>query len=373
MVAIIYIQDIRYCPFLGRYTQALRSMDIPFDLIWWERWDTAPQTPLPDAAEGAQNCFVFRRESRMARHPAQKVGDFAAFSRYVRQVLGKKRYDQLIVLTTMSAIVLYDLLTGAYKGRYIYDIRDYSYEWLVPFRTMQGRLAKNSGFTCISSEGFLDFLPGGYAYTLTDNFLNSDVDAAQGVSFRKKLEWEPLTLSYIGFIRYFKENRKILDKLVEDPRFRLCYHGTGADYQALLDYQAGHNSQRLKVTGYFDYGKEKAQLCLQADIINNFYPHTLEIQRLATTNKTYDGIIFRRPQLVSAGTYSQKLVEKWGVGWALDINQPDFADRLYDQYHSLDEEIFNQNAARALAVIRARDAKYQEKIERFLFSGKGCE
>ena len=366
MVGIVYIQDIRYCPYLGRYTQPLKEAGVAFDLIWWERWKTPPSTPLPEAADGAEELHVFSKYSEMDQNPAAKLGDFAAFSRFVRGIIRRKKYDRLILLTTMSGILLADLLTGRYRGRYIFDIRDYSYERFGLFKAVEARIVDASAITCISSEGFLDFLPPGREYLVADNFLDSDIQAAKGARFRKKPPGEPIRIAYIGFVRYFQENRKILDALIDDPRFLLSYHGTGADYDRLVEYQRQHENGRLEVTGYFDFGRDKAGLCERADIINNFYPHTLEIQRLATTNKAYDGIVFHRPQLVSTGTFSQKLAEDWGVGCALSIGQSDFADRLYDYYHQLDEAEFNRNADAALEAVLRRDALYRERIDRFI-------
>lgn len=108
-------------------------------------------------------------------------------------------------------------------------------------------------------------------------------------------------------------------------------------------------------------------------MINNFYPHTLKIQRLATTNKYYDGIIYHRPQVVSAGTFSQKLVQERRVGCALRIDQEDFADRLYEYYHRLDEDAFNRDADLALEEIRRRDAIYRGRIAEFIQGREGSE
>lgn len=371
MVGIIYPQDIRYCPYLGRYTEALRQAGAPFDLIWWERWETPPTTPLPEAASGAEERHVFSRYSRMDQPPLGKLGDFAAYSRYVRKVIRERGYERLILLGTMSAMLLGDLLTGRYKKRFILDIRDYSYERLAFYKALEARIVDASALTCISSDGFREFLPKDRPYVLADNFTDGDIAAAKGMRFCKKSPGEPIRLSYVGFIRYFQENRKILDRLVDDERFLISYHGTGADYDKLLAYQRQRACGRLEVTGYYDFGRDKAALCERADLINNFYPHTLAIQRLATTNKYYDGLIYHRPQLVSADTFSQKLVEDGGVGCALRIDQADFANRLYDYYHQLDEDAFNQNADLAMEKIRRRDALYRERIADFVSCGCG--
>ena len=240
MVGIVFIQDIRYCPYLGRYTQPLKEAGVPFDLIWWERWKTPPTTPLPEVAEGAQAYYAFTRYSEMSRNPASKLGDFAAFSRYIRDVIRRRKYEKLIVLTTMTGMLLTDLLTGRYRKRFIYDIRDYSYERFGLYKSIEARIVDASAFTCISSEGFLEFLPRDREYVVADNFVDSDIRAAEGMRFHKKAPGKPLRLSYVGFVRYFQENRKILDALIDDPRFLLSYHGTGADYDRLVEYQRQH-------------------------------------------------------------------------------------------------------------------------------------
>ncbi len=54
------------------------------------------------------------------------------------------------------------------------------------------------------------------------------------------------------------------------------------------------------------------------------------------------------------------------MGCALSIDQEDFADRLYDYYHQLDEDAFNHNADLALKEVRRRDALYRERIADFI-------
>lgn len=366
MIGIIFSQDIRYCPYLGRYTEILRQAGVPFDIIWWERWEKPPETALPDSTAGAEKFWVFNKASEMTRSPFAKIGDFAAFSRFVRGVIRNRKYEKLIILTTLTGIFIEDVLLSKYRGKFLFDIRDYSYERYGLFKGLEAKLIDASEMTCISSEGFKQFLPEGRPYVICDNFVESDIKLAGDISFQKKKPGEKIELSYIGFIRYFDENRKILDRMYGDDRFHISYHGAGSDFDRLTDYRREKKWEDLEITGYFDYTREKADLCRKADIINNFYPKSLEIQRLATSNKTYDGIIFRRPQLVSSGTFSEELVKRWGIGCALDITQHDFADRLYDYYMRIDEREFNANAEKALSEVRARDTVYRKQIESFI-------
>lgn len=365
MVGIVHIQDLRYCPYLDRYTSPLIANNIPYDCIWWERF-APPKDSLPPQVERAEQRHVFTMPSELARNPALKLGDFVRYGQFVSKVIKERRYDKLIILTTMTGIILWKLLLGDYRNRYVFDIRDFSYEHILPFKHLEARLIDAASFTCISSEGFLEFLPKGRPYVLADNFTDTDIGAAKGSRFTKKSKGVPLTLTYAGFIRYFQENRKILDCLRNDERFMLCYHGTGADYDKLVAYQREFDVKNLQITGYFDHQRDKSALCEKADMLNNFYPYTLEIQRLATTNKMYDGLIYRRPQLVSRHTFSETLVNRWQIGCALDIGDPRFGDHLYEYYHQVDPEAFMKAADAAKAEVVQRDHLYRQRVSAFI-------
>ena len=75
--------------------------------------------------------------------------------------------------------------------------------------------------------------------------------------------------------------------------------------------------------------------------------------QLAMANKYYDGIIFRIPQLTMAGSFMGERATAKGVGIALDPAQPDYADRLFDYFQTLDREAFDRACDADLTVILA--------------------
>lgn len=374
LIGVVFIQDMRYCPYFERYAQVMAQCGQAYECIWWERWPSPPATPLPEGVLRANARHVFARSSEMARPPWRKSRDFLDFGRFARGVIAARGYDRLIVLTTLSGMLLIDWLLTRYRGRYLLDIRDESYERCAPFRLMEGALVDRSFFTCISSRGFLQCLPSGKEYLLVDNIAPDELRQPSGARFVKKPRGEVLTVSFIGFIRYLERNLEIIDRLTRDERFRVEYHGAGADYQRLCDYQAAlpaAQRDRLIIGGYYDQQRDRPQLYRRADIINNYYPPAVRVQRLATSNKVYDALYFRRPQLVARGTYLEDLIAGWGVGAALDAASIDFADQLYEAYHAIDEDAFERRARGALAEAAARAAVYEERIAAFCNLGEG--
>lgn len=71
---------------------------------------------------------------------------------FVKKVIKKQKYEKLIVLTTLTGMFLYHLLTRKYNQEFILDYRDASYEFLNLYKFILGKLVDNSTFTCISSS-----------------------------------------------------------------------------------------------------------------------------------------------------------------------------------------------------------------------------
>ena len=74
--------------------------------------------------------------------------------------------------------------------------------------------------------------------------------------------------------------------------------------------------------------------------------------RSATSNKFYDGVVFKTPQICVCGAYMGESVSSAGVGVALDPYSDDFINELYSYYQNIDANLFNENCDKALAQIK---------------------
>ncbi|WKV07998.1 hypothetical protein Q2T46_10630 [Thermoanaerobacterium sp. CMT5567-10] len=358
MIGIIFIGDLKYCPYLNKYTQVLDEENQKYEVLFWNREGKSVDYPL--------NYFSLNLKSVLNRHPLFKILDFLKFRKWVKNQIKTRNYDKLIILSTLSGVLIAKTLINKYKYNYIFDIRDYSYENNKMFFNIEENLIRNSFFTCISSEGFKEFLPKGYPYIIAHNINKNDYQNKK--KFIKKDKGSILNVVFIGAVRYFKHQVKIIDRLKNDNRFNLIYHGSGAELDLFINYCKKNNISNLKFTGEYN-NSDKNKLLIKADILNNSYKASKMMEtKYAISNKYYDGIIYGIPQLVETNTYKQSKVEELGIGIGLDVEEEDFADKLYEYYYNIDEKKFNDSCNKELQKILIEDQLYLEKIREFINS-----
>lgn len=356
MVGIIFIGDLKYCPYLSKYTQVLDEENQKYEVLFWNREGKLTAYP--------SNYISLNMSSKLNRHALFKVFDFLKFRKWLKKQVTLRNYDKLIVLTTLSGILIAKTLIDKYSGKFIFDIRDYSYENNKLFFIIEEKLIQNSFFTCISSEGFKKFLPKGYPYIIVHNFNKKELEFKK--SFNKKEKGATLNIVWNGTVRYFKHQIKIIDKLKNDDRFNLVYHGSGPELDMFVNYCKKNNISNVKFTGEYK-NTDKNKLLSDADILNNSYK-TAKIMEVkyAISNKFYDGLIYRIPQLVEINTYKHQKVEEKGVGIGLDVESKDFADKLYEYYFNIDEKTFNESCEKEIEVILREDKMFLEKVKEFI-------
>lgn len=356
MIGIIFIADVTYCPYLRKYTQVLDELKTEYEVLYWNRDGQPNDYPL--------NYTSFNMVSKLDRPPLFKIFDFWKFKTWVKHQIDIKKYKKLIILSTLSGVIITKTLINKYKGRYIFDIRDYSYENINFFLKKEEKLIKESFFTCISSEGFKEFLPSGYSYLTVHNFNNNEV--LQEKNFVKKKYGDTLNLIFVGGVRYFNHQVQIINNLKNDRRFNLVYHGSGPDLERFTTYCKENSIKNVTFTGKYD-NSEKKNLLKNADILNNSYKSSKVMEiKYAISNKYYDGLIYRIPQLVETDTFKCEKVENLGVGIGLNESAKNFANKLYEYYFKIDEKTFNENCEKGLKSIIKDDELYIKKIREFI-------
>lgn len=356
MIGIIFIGDLKYCPYLNRYTESLESSNTKYEVLYWNREGSNKMFP--------ENYIGYVKKSRLNKSIYHKIFDFIGYKLWLNIKLKRTKYDKLIVLSTLSGIISFEFLVNKYKDKYIFDIRDYSYEHNRIFYLIEKKIIENSYFTCISSEGFKNFLPQDYTYLSVHNFNVKDIHSIE--NFSKKSKGQKLNLVWMGAVRYFSHQKKIIDKLKNDPRFNLIYHGSGADLDEYVKYCNDKKVKNIVFTGEYS-NVQKHNLIAGADIINNSYMTSKIMEvKYAISNKYYDGIIYKVPQLVEEDTYKATKVKTNGLGVAIDPDDNDFADKLYNYYFSIDEKAFNSSCDKELSKLLSEDYTYESSILKFI-------
>lgn len=353
MIALIFCGDLKYCPYIKRYIERIEECNEEYCVYFWNRGNFSLELP--------SNYHYYNAASDLKSTKAKKFIDFMGYRKWLTKELKVCNPDKIIVLSTLSGIILGKKL---YKGkaRYIFDIRDYSYEHIPFFYYIEKKLIQNSYFTAISSEGFKCFLPKN-EYVIAHNFNRGDINGEWSM---KKTEGV-INIVWNGVVRYFDYQKRYLDALKNDERFNIIFHGDGPDLKRYMKYCEDNNFSNVRFTGAYDNSK-KAELLENAHILNNCYGYLSSRDKClknAISNRFYDGLIYHIPQLVE----SQGFKTNWVVSEQLGINYNAdcmLADKLYDYYWSIDTKEFDESCSKNLQSVIEEDNKYIEKIDMFV-------
>ena len=335
-VLLLGFGKIAYMPYLHFYLDLLsKNRDNRIELLYWDR-DGKKDAPVPECIDCVYKFEKHLEEQLSFRH---KLKYFAAYRRYSLKVLRENTYDYVVVLHTTPGLTLLDYLFTYYRGRYVLDFRDVSYEYIPIYKKLVGILAKNSGLTYVSSDAFRKFLPTSVKALTIHNYLEDSLywKGCGCVNIKQK----PLKICFWGLVRQIQPNRILIDALGNDPRYELHYYGRmqqeGRDMEA---YVANKRYSNVHFHGAY-LPNDRYAFAAEASIIHNVYDdrHT---SGNAMGNKYYDGIIFEIPQLCTKNTHMGTLCEQEGVGLAINLSSQRIADDIWDYYTKLDWKRFKE-------------------------------
>lgn len=124
------------------------------------------------------------------------------------------------------------------------------------------------------------------------------------------------TVGFIGGIRY-PDEIKLLISAAKQAGVKVFLAGieAGDEIRKLCEGE-GH----VEYFGKYDYDTQIAKLYGRCDVIYSVYPANMNNVKVALPNKLYESILCGLPLVVSKGTYVGELVERWGVGLAIEYN-----------------------------------------------------
>ena len=215
-ICFIVPVNIYLCPYLKKY---ISSFDCRCDIICWNRHGVEENADF-------YNIFAFGCKMDERVDKVQKTINFLKFKSYVEKVLKENNYNGIVVFSINTAILLQGILHKQFRGKYIIDIRDYTMEKNGFFFFIEERLVKNSAFAVISSEGYKNFLPV-YDYILSHNDVEISETILKKFNNRKRSN-DKLIISFIGFVRFHAQNKKVILRFKNDNRFLLRFIGKNA-------------------------------------------------------------------------------------------------------------------------------------------------
>ena len=353
MVGIIIAAPVKLSPFANKYINILEQRGIPYEVIQWVR---------SDEKEKDDAYHTFYEHTERYGKLASKIMPFLHFRKFAKRLIKQKKYDKLIVLTTQTAVVLFDLLPKKrYRGRYFFDYRDTSYEYIGLYKRLIDKIILNSHTTCISSYGFRKILTDKKELVISHNF--QDKNYCERVLHSAPHDpSRPVVIGYIGYLREFEYLRSFVDLFGGDARFEFRIHGGGDCVDELREHAKQYDN--VKVFGAYEE-KDKMDIVDSFDMICYNYPKSF-VNYPAVANKFYDGLIRKRPMFANLDTFSGELVKENGLGISLRENDPETTDRIYDYFMGFDRASFEKNCEDFLSRVMEEEKIYVEKINEFL-------
>lgn len=348
-VAIVIPSDINSAPYLQYYADVLKQKEIPFHFISWNRKGSNDSLLC-------ENNIVYTLESAETIPLYRKYIDYLRFSAFVRKELEKGNYDFVIVHTIQASLFLGKYLKKYFNNKYIIDIRDYS-KLLTIYKNRFHKYLKCSALNCVSSPGFLSWLPGDTEFTLSHNLRSDSVCSDyKYVPFDKKI----IRILTIGQLRDYCTNSRIIDAFGDKNSVLLHFAGNGNAKESLEELVLQRKYKNVVFTGRYRK-EEENDIVERADFINILLPtgiHDVNIM----SNRFYLAVIHRKPMIVNEESIQARYVEKYRLGVVVN-EQDNICEKLMQYIDLFDADLFNEGCDLIKKEISSEILLFEKKVE----------
>lgn len=351
-IAIVTYEEYINVPYIHKYERLIAQNGDKYDVILWDRRGCGGKHP--------NNHYVFR--AKIGKSKILKLIPFLKWRNFTLRTLKTGQYDEIIVLTTLPAVLIADFLLFKYEGNFFFDLRDFTYEGLYPYKKLVNFIIQKSAATSISSNAFMQFLTPSSKIVITHNISNED---AAGERFQPTTDGKRMTIGFVGGLRYYKENCHLLTELKNSNRFQLRYVGKahpGCDLPAFCQKNGIHNAEFFPAYE----NAQKPKIYQEIDLINAVYGNKTCEVLLALPNKLYDCILFKKPIIVSEGTYLAEIVKQYHLGIAINVEQDDVKMVLNHYLDSFDPCQFEEGCKAFLKLVCREEKIARQRIADFL-------
>lgn len=335
-ILIIGFTKLAYMPYMNFYLEALQDSDAEIHILCWNRDEE------PDITPSNKSIIIHEFKKNQPDEIAKitKIRSFLRYRKYTLSIINAIQFDKIIILHTLPAVLINDIILKKYRNKFILDYRDYTYEGFAPFRRIIEKLTEASYATFVSSDSFREVLPGLEKVYTTHNLLIDSLNH-RDIRSSQKRNHHPIRLSFWGFIRHESINKQIIKQLGNDDRFELHYYGREQQTAVnLKEYVSQNNIKNVFFHGVYQ-PEERYDFASQTDIIHNIYENDAGTKR-AMGNKYYDGIVFRIPQICNPGSYMGERVIKENTGTIIDPYDEQFSDTLFNYYQAINWGSLNE-------------------------------
>ncbi len=354
MVGIICFWDRLATPYLAKYEKLLQENGIAYEVVLWNR---TPKTSMPVTTQNGNEISVnLPCKGSIVRRSLK----FLQWRSIAKKVIQQRKYRALIMLTTVPTVLLGGFLLRKFQGRYLFDIRDYTFEKYKVLRKLVMRFVEGSALTAISSKGYMRWLDSSDKIMINHNITVERSNAYRAPDLAQK---DILRFSFVGNVRLDTQTEALMLKLKDRTDFEQHFYGRvlpTCDIERIVKEQ---NFENVFLHGSFDVS-EKERFFKEIDLLNAVYANArteAEIPLGDSTpipNRLYDCLVFYRPLVASKGTYLAELIEKHGLGCAVNGFSPDAPQVIRDYAHGFDPETFMKNCDCLREQVCEEEAQY---------------
>lgn len=347
---IVTYDDYFNIPYIKYYEDFLREQKQSYDIILWNRSGKHAEIP---------NSYVFNGKD--SKRKIGKILPFLKWRRFVLKVLKKQKYDRLIILTTIPAVLISDKLLRAYRGKYWLDVRDFTYESIPLYQKVVEKLTNAAGAVSISSPAFQSFLPKSDHIYLTHNISNQNA-ATENCDLDTNSD--RFCIGFVGGIQFVEQNQVLLKKFANHKRFLMRYVGKahlGCDLPSFCEENGIRNAEFLPA---FE-NHQKPKIYQDIQLINSVYGCNSPVVRLALPNRLYDCALFKKPIIVSQNTYLAEVVQEHAMGVAVDVEHEDVVEKVEAYLKAFDRDAFINGCKKFLEKVNAEVEEYKNALRSF--------
>lgn len=337
MKAIVIVgASLRISPYALPYIYELLNAGYDVTTVVWIRDGNEDIT-----IDSRVNLVQYKRTLDDATPKLGKIGSFLGFRRFMLKEIRKCKYDLVVILNTQFAVLISDVILKDFKGKFIYDMRDMSYEHIKPYRDRVAKIVDSAAAVFISSDGYRKYLPDDPKIYTTHNYRPQDLEYI-GLRSKSPRKHDPIRISFWGIIRGKTLQKKLINILRNDERFHLDYYGTMSnETKDLVEFCSKEGIKNVSFHGRYE-PNDRYIFAANTEIINNLFSNPDNGSNPLMANKYYDGLIFQIPQICLVGGFMGSMVEKNGVGLTVNVDEK-LGDVLYQYYSSIRWETFSAN------------------------------
>lgn len=336
-VLIISGAALRLTPYAQLYIDAAKKNGHTITILVWER-NNEPD----NVVDSSIKVIRFKNVLDDSESKINKIVPFLLFRKFLRKNIQRNNPDFIVSLDTQFAVLINSLIRKKYKNKYIYDMRDMSFEHISLYRKIVAKIVNASKYTFISSEDYRRFLPSSTKIFTFHNYQKSEL---QYIGLRNKnvRNQKKIRISFWGMIREVELNLFFISCIKNDERFLVNYYGSAtSESKRLNEYCEAQNVRNVVFWGPYSNDKKHSFVSNTDLILNLHYNKRKQFGSPEMGNKFYDGIIYEIPQICSKNTFMGNYAEKYQVGVCIELNE-NIGDCLWNYYNSIEWNKFSAN------------------------------